>query len=218
MKQRTKIHCIIAILTFAILCGFALFGLTALAASQNTTLLAPVTPKASVAVIVVPEVTPLVNVVATPVVAPTPAPTIQEVVVPPKPQTEEEIINGYVYDICTQYNVDQYLIRSIIYQESRYQPNAHNGNCPGLMQISTYWHRARAEQLGVTDFYDPYSNILLGVDFLSELFNDYHDTSLVLMLYNQDWDTAFVMHRAGQISDYAWSVMTRAETLKQEAS
>jgi soluble lytic murein transglycosylase-like protein len=130
------------------------------------------------------------------------------------PPTQEEIINGYVHTICAQYNVDPELVESIIYFKSRYQPNEKTGDCLGLMQVSKRWHMDRAERLGVTDFYDPYSNILLGVDYLSELFNTYHDPALVLMLYNMNHNTAFALYKQGKVSDYARSVLTRMNELK----
>ena len=82
------------------------------------------------------------------------------------------------------------------------------------MQISTYWHAERAAKLGITDFYDPYSNILLGVDFLSELTDQYKDPKLVLMLYNMKRSTAFELYKQGKVSKYATSVLNRASQLK----
>jgi soluble lytic murein transglycosylase-like protein len=132
-----------------------------------------------------------------------------------KPLSEREIINSYVKEIATQYNIEPELIMSVIQQESKYNPNAKNGTCLGLMQISKRWHAARARKLGITNFYDPYSNILLGVDYLSELFSKYKDTRLVLMLYNMGHQTAFQMYSNGQISTYAKTVIKRAEQYKK---
>jgi soluble lytic murein transglycosylase-like protein len=123
-----------------------------------------------------------------------------------------EEINSYVDDICTRYsNVGQALVKSVIFHESTYNPNTTNGDCVGLMQISMRWHKDRASKLGVTNFYDPYGNILLGVDYLSELMNQYKDIKLVLMLYNMNHDSAFKLYREGNISYYAKSVLSKAE-------
>jgi len=132
----------------------------------------------------------------------------------PSPQ---EVIDEYIRDICTMYdNVEPELVMSIVWHQSRYDPNAisSNGKCVGLMQISTFWHRSRAFQLGVEDFFNPKDNILLGVDYLSELFKLFNDPKLVLMLYNMDHDAAFEMYNKGEISYYAKSVLERAEMLK----
>jgi soluble lytic murein transglycosylase-like protein len=132
-----------------------------------------------------------------------------------KPLDERETINKYIQDISARYNIEPELIMSIVQQESDYNPKAKNGKCLGLMQVSTYWHDDRAARLGVTDFYDPYGNILLGVDYLSELLKQYKDKTLVLMLYSMDHDTAFKMYKNGQISSYAKTVIARAEKYKK---
>jgi hypothetical protein len=149
----------------------------------------------------------------------------EEIIVEPKiPKHDAEsqtgIINSYIQDICSEYStkghiIEPELVQSIVFHESRYKPSAKNGSCVGLTQISTYWHADRAEKLGITDFYDPYSNILLCVDFLSELFNDYDDPVLVLMLYNMKRSTAFAMYNQGRESEYARKVLAGAKQLKE---
>ena len=136
-------------------------------------------------------------------------------IVEPEPVlTEEQKIDGYIEHICKDYDMDPALIKSIVWHESRYNPKAKNGSCVGLMQISTRWHTARAKKLGVTDFYDPYGNILVGVDYLSDIFDNYKDPALVLMMYNMDNNTAMAMYKRGEISGYAQSVLQRAKDLK----
>jgi soluble lytic murein transglycosylase-like protein len=126
-------------------------------------------------------------------------------------KNDRDTINSYVHDICYKYKVDEYVIMSMIYHESTYRPNVRNGNHLGLMQISTRWHKDRASRLGVYDFYDPYSNVLLGVDYVSELSNTYKDIKLVLMLYNMGHDQAIDLYSKGIISYYAKSVLKKAE-------
>lgn len=133
--------------------------------------------------------------------------------------TNEEKINNFIKNICSKYsNIEPELVESIVYHESRYIPSVSNGDCVGLMQVSQYWHKDRASKLGVNDMYDSYGNILVGVDYLSELVNKYEDVSLVLMLYNMNHNTAFKMYANGEISGYAKSVLSRYEMLKQEAN
>lgn len=129
--------------------------------------------------------------------------------------SQRQKINGYVQTISSMYKIDPNLVGSIIQQESEYLPMAKNGGCLGLMQISTRWHSNRAARLGVTDFYDPYGNVLLGVDYLSELFGIYKDPSLVLMLYSMDHKTAFKLYSEGKISGYAKTVLARAEVYRK---
>lgn len=133
-----------------------------------------------------------------------------------EPLSQEDEIKNIIKEVCSLYpNVKEELIMSIVYHESRFKPEATNGNCVGLMQVSTYWHADRAERLGVTDFYDPYGNILLGVDYISELTETYGDSALVLMLYNMKHDTAFDMFGRGEISSYAKSVLEKAKEYKE---
>ena len=148
----------------------------------------------------------------------TPMPT--EIVVHEPPSlTAEQKIDSYIYEIAASYNLDPYLVQSIVWHESRYNPEAENydGSCVGLMQVSTYWHRDRAKKLGVTDFYDPKSNILVGCDYLAELFETREDPALVLMMYNGNHSSAIKKYRAGEISGYAKSVLNRQQQLRKEA-
>lgn len=130
--------------------------------------------------------------------------------------SEEKTIDEFVDDIVLKYpNVSSSLVKSVIWHESRYNPEAVNYNetCFGLMQISSYWHKDRMERLGVKDLFDPYGNILVGVDYLSELIDKYEDPAFALMLYNMRHDTAFKLYKQGKISDYAKSVIERATQL-----
>lgn len=143
-------------------------------------------------------------------------PAIQEEIVKVEPpeilKTEEELILDYVDAVCVFYpNVDPAIVKSVISHESNFDPNAVNGRCIGLMQISTRWHGDRAERLGVTDFYDPYGNILIGVDYLSELISKNKNISLALMLYNMKHADAYQMFNNGKISIYAKSVLAESD-------
>jgi hypothetical protein len=134
-----------------------------------------------------------------------------------------EIINSYVKNVCAKYNegknqseiIEPELVQSMIYHESRYNPKSKNGTCTGLMQVSTRWHGERAERLGVTDFYDSYSNVLLGVDYISELFYETKDIRLALMYYSMNHEDALAMYNRGEISTYAKTVLATAETYKK---
>ena len=129
--------------------------------------------------------------------------------------TEDQIaIHEIAKEVCENYdNVDPELIIAVVQKESVYDPEASNGNCVGLMQVSLKYHKDRAEELGVTDFYDEYSNILLGTDYISELLYEYEDINLVLMLYNMKWDSAFSLYKQGKVSSYAKDVLSKAETI-----
>jgi len=134
----------------------------------------------------------------------------------PKKLTEKDQIKQYVREICAKYDnkVAPEIIMSMIEHESNYNPKAKVGSCLGLMQVSSRWHANRASRLGVSNFYDPYSNILLGVDYLNELLSQYKDIRLVLMLYNMNHNDAISMYHQGKISTYAKSVLNKASNYK----
>ena len=131
-------------------------------------------------------------------------------------------IEVYTVEIGEKYNICPELIQAIIERESSYDPYAKNGNCIGLMQVSEKWHTDRMEELGVTDLYDPYSNILVGTDYLAELFNEAiesgrgDDLYYVLMRYNLKISTANRLWEAGDYTDYAIGVAERSAELERE--
>lgn len=137
----------------------------------------------------------------------------QKLLIQHEEPTFEDTVNGYVEDICVFYpNILPEIVEAIIWIESRYCPNVSNGQCVGLMQVSTRWHAKRAANLGVSDLYDPYGNILVGVDYLNDIFEDCGDISLALMIYNGD-SRSYSLYNNGSMSDYARSVISMARDL-----
>lgn len=133
------------------------------------------------------------------------------------PQTQasatEQYI-GYCEEIGAKYCISPELLQAIIEHESTYNPNATNGNCKGLMQIYEKYHTDRMNRLGVTDIYDPYSNILVGADIINELHMKYgDDVYLVLMEYN-GVSNAYSKWERGEINEYAKRVVNRAYELE----
>lgn len=109
---------------------------------------------------------------------------------------------SYLEYVCEQKAICPELVQAIIETESNWDPEARNGDCVGLMQISEKWHQDRMERLGVTDLTDPYDNILVGVDYLQELTRRYVDQAMVLMIYNGD-SRAWKFWETGEMSEYA---------------
>lgn len=121
----------------------------------------------------------------------------------------------YIDFACEQKDICPELVQAIIETESNWDPDARNGDCVGLMQISEYWHQDRMERLGVTDLTDPYDNILLGIDYLQELFRRYEDPAMVLMIYNGD-SRAWKFWETGEMSEYAAKILNRAAELERK--
>lgn len=125
-----------------------------------------------------------------------------------------EEIQGYCIEIGEMYGVCPELLMAIVEAESSGNPEAKNGNCLGLMQVSQRWHYDRMERLGVSDLFDPYGNILVGTDYLMELAYKYGDLGLVLDKYNGNSKAEYNAEN-GIVSEYANKVLTRAEELER---
>ena len=133
----------------------------------------------------------------------------------PAPMSETESINCYIEDVARRYAIDPALIHSVIWHESRYDPDAigDSGRSIGLMQIQKRWHISRMEKLGVTDLTDPYDNILVGTDYLAALISTQECVELALMVYNMGPSKASELYTKGIISAYAKSVISRAKLI-----
>lgn len=126
-----------------------------------------------------------------------------------------EEYQDYVYEISEMYGICPEVVLSIIEHESSGKADAYNSKygCYGLMQINESSHRDRMERLGVTDLYDPYSNILVGVDYLMELAEEYEDIASVLMHYHGERNVESKLAE-GNMSKYARNILTRSHALE----
>ena len=130
----------------------------------------------------------------------------------------DELYQDYARTIAEEYELDPHLVIAIIETESSGRRKVvSKAGCIGLMQISPKWHKKRMERLEVTDLKDAYSNILVGCDFLAELFAKYEDVYTVLMCYNQgEYGGAVKQAESGDYSDYARKIVNRMKELKGE--
>lgn len=85
-------------------------------------------------------------------------------------------------EAAEKYHVPKNLIKAIAKAESDFNPNATSGaGAQGIMQLMP----ATARELGVTDSYDPYQNIMGGTKYISEMLAKYDgNVSLALAAYN----------------------------------
>lgn len=121
----------------------------------------------------------------------------------------------YCVEIGNMYGICPELLMAMIESESSGNPNAQNGNCKGLMQVSGKWHKDRMKKLGVADICDPYGNILVATDYLMELAEKYEDIGMVLMVYNGDSRAKDYWDGTGKLSKYADKILTRSEVLER---
>ena len=133
-----------------------------------------------------------------------------------------EVAQGYLWNTCRDAGVDYYTVLALIERESgyRYDATGDRGRSKGLMQIQEKWHRNRMTELGVTDLYNPYGNMKVGVDFLKEMQDKYLDKGgahRVLMAYNMGASGAKKLWEDGTYSTaYSREILQRAQEIKQE--
>ena len=91
-------------------------------------------------------------------------------------------IQDWVNQYAPRYGLSPKLVNAVITQESGYSPSAtSSAGAIGLMQLMP----ETASMLGVTNPYDPLSNLLGGMSYLGGLVNHYHgNISLALAAYN----------------------------------
>lgn len=99
----------------------------------------------------------------------------------------EELYRSFVDEIGEVYfpEMDTAMVKGLIYAESRYQPSVvSSAGAVGLMQVIPYWHAYRMDKYGLSDIYDPYTNILVGMDLLDELYDRYGNLEDALCFYS----------------------------------
>ena len=127
-------------------------------------------------------------------------------------------LSDEVFEYCQQiggeYGISPELLMSIIETESTGNPRAYNAGCVGLMQVNPSYHADRMRRLGVTDLTDEYSNILVGTDYLAEMFTEEEDVALILSKFHGE-SRAYDTYEQGKLSSYAQGILERAEELTE---
>lgn len=94
-------------------------------------------------------------------------------------------VQEFIYYLSKGYNMDFTFVMAIIQQESGYKPDAvSNTDDYGLMQINKVNHGYITDEIGVTNYLDPYENVRAGMFILRKLFEKYETPEKVLMAYN----------------------------------
>jgi soluble lytic murein transglycosylase-like protein len=125
----------------------------------------------------------------------------------------DEELQLHIISTAEEYGIDPAIIFSMAYHESTYRTDVVNKyGCYGLLQIKKSCHRGRMKRLGCDDLLNPYQNVMVGVDYLSEQINRYGgNIAKGLTAYNKG-------HYAGKITYYAKSILAKAEKLNNERS
>ena len=97
----------------------------------------------------------------------------------------DEDLQDYIRTLCEENHLPMELVIAVIEVESSFRANAVSGTSDyGLMQINSINHSWLAEEYGITDFLDPYQNVLCGITILSQHYDSFGDTDKALMAYN----------------------------------
>lgn len=93
----------------------------------------------------------------------------------------------YTYNRCVDLGISGYyeLVLAMMWQESNFNPELiSTTNDYGLMQINKCNHDWLSEELGITDFLEPYQSIDAGTHIFASLLLKYADPHKALMAYN----------------------------------
>ena len=160
-------------------------------------------------------------------------PTEPEVIVTVTVVEEPEVIEEYspvredipfdedtqllLYSVCERLGVPYELALSVIKKETDFRNIVgDNGASAGYMQVQEQHHSDRMERNGVTDLMDPHGNFLVGCDYLAELIGKDRGLEWALMAYNGGPTYANKMAKAGQVSQYASSILNYMNDLKEK--
>lgn len=165
MKKFDEIDVYLAILLlfFSMLLGAMIgLGLTITASIESN---APPSPKIYLEVLTVEELQrPLVSSKRNPDLVQT---QIAESLYGP------DLYRFYIFQIHEQYypDVDPYVALAVLEIESNYKPNlTSSAGAVGLMQWIPKWHAYRMAKFHLSDMWDPYTNIIVGMDYLNDLY------------------------------------------------
>ncbi len=126
---------------------------------------------------------------------------------------EEEVYQlGYeerVIEVCEIYDLDPFVIFSVIKTESNFQPDAvSNVGARGLMQITEItfdWIQTQIDkenQYTYDDMFDPDVNILFGSYYISRCLERYHgDLDTAVASYHSGWGTVDELLQNSEFSD-----------------
>ena len=101
-------------------------------------------------------------------------------------------MQDYIYSVCAGSGIAEHyeLILALMYCESGYRSGVISKTSDyGLMQINQCNHAWLRRELGVTDFLDPYQNVIAGVYIIAPLLLE-SDAHKALMAYNEGFVAA----------------------------
>lgn len=130
----------------------------------------------------------------------------------------DEDLQEFIFYLSQAYEMDFTFVMALIQRESNYNPDViSKTNDYGLMQINEINHPYLQEQLGITDFTEPYGNVRAGMFILRKLFEKYETPEKVLMAYNMGETGASRLWEQGIFEiNYSKSVLQIQQELNAE--
>lgn len=130
----------------------------------------------------------------------------------------DEDLQEFIFYLSQAYEMDFTFVMALIQRESSYNPDVISAsNDYGLMQINEINHPYLQEQLGITDFTEPYGNVRAGMFILRKLFEKYETPEKVLMAYNMGETGASRLWEQGIFEiNYSKSVLQIQQELNAE--
>lgn len=123
----------------------------------------------------------------------------------------------YTYTKCEDLGIGNYyeLVLAMMWQESDFKPDTiSKTNDYGIMQINICNHEWLSEELGITDFLDPYQSIDAGTHIIASLLLKYQDPHKALMAYNYgEAGARSHWNRGNYTSSYSRSIAEKQDTL-----
>lgn len=119
-------------------------------------------------------------------------------------------LETYVEDVAAEFDVSEYLLASLIYEESRFLVKEN------LTQItSVRWYKEGFEHCGSDDKSNPYVNIRVCGYYLNKWAQEYEgEPGLWLRFWNEGYENA--LEDPGYMSGYAKRIIKRAEQWETE--
>ena len=127
-------------------------------------------------------------------------------------------LQEYIFNSTEGTNVSPFIVIAICEHESHCNEKCigDNGNSLGIMQIQPRWHEETLRKLNITDLLDDRQCISVGIEIIKNISENNEDINWILMCYNGGPEYANNKSKEGIVSDYAQSIIRRAQELEKE--
>jgi hypothetical protein len=126
---------------------------------------------------------------------------------------------NHIQGLCADYVIPVEVVLAMIEVESTYKADAVSKvGAVGLMQVIPEYHEDRMNRLNCTDLFDPYQNVTVGMDFLSDLIDEYDGNlhkALTAYNYGQKGANDKFFGQGTYQSEYSLKVLETTEKIEE---